>query len=180
MKKFLKWFLFISVIFIGIIISLRIFGLEAYKYQDRALSMQPTLSPGDIVICIKNRKIIPMQITKGKVYLIWHKNYDYLLTKRLIAIGGDTIQIIDNVTYINHKLLEEPYLLKPSDKGSLAEFNMESLVIPEGKLFVMGDNRSNSTDSRDPDFGLVSEETISGRVMLIVWSKDIRKVGRIL
>jgi signal peptidase I len=142
--------------------------------------MQPAISPGDIVISIKSRKIIPTQVKKGKVYLIKHKNYDYLLTKRLIATGGDTIQIIGNITYLNDKLIDEPYLLNSPDTGREKEFNMEPFAIPKGKLFVMGDNRSNSMDSRHSEFGLVSEEKIAGRVLLIVWSKDMRKIGRIL
>ncbi|SMP39201.1 signal peptidase I [Anoxynatronum buryatiense] len=83
-----------------------------------------------------------------------------LLIKRIIALPGDEIVISEGQVYINGNSLEEPYL---EDGYTLGDISM---VVPEGKLFVMGDNRNNSLDSRDQMLGLVDEEDIIGKAFL--------------
>ena len=83
------------------------------------------------------------------------------LVKRVIAVEGDHIQISNGEVRVNGKLLNETYL----DEGMYTEGEMD-MVIPEGKLFAMGDNRVNSLDSRAPEVGLVDENKVMGHVML--------------
>lgn len=86
--------------------------------------------------------------------------YDELLVKRVIGVGGDSIEIIDNKLYINDKLVQEDYINGPMYT------NDYSVVVPEGYLFVMGDNRNISLDSRDPSIGLIdSEEVVIGKII---------------
>ncbi|MGF1599530.1 MAG: signal peptidase I [Acidimicrobiales bacterium] len=84
------------------------------------------------------------------------------LIKRVIAVGGETVEAHDNSIYINDKRLIEPYL----DEG-IETSDFGPIVVPEGEVFVMGDNRSQSYDSRL--FGTVDEDRIVGRAFVLFW-----------
>jgi signal peptidase I len=95
------------------------------------------------------------------------------LVKRVIAIGGDHIRCCDKAGHIvlNGTPLIEPYI-KPGDATDQVRFEV---VVPQGRMFVMGDNRSDSRDSRyhlDDADGTVPVENVVGRVVLIVWPFD--------
>jgi signal peptidase I len=83
------------------------------------------------------------------------------LIKRVVAVGGDTLQGRDGQVYVNGERIDEPYLVDgtPTD-------NLPSQEIPRGSVFVMGDNRTNSEDSRV--FGPIDEDTIVGRAFVKV------------
>lgn len=83
------------------------------------------------------------------------------LVKRVIGVGGDHIQIENGTVKINGKEIYEPYL----DEGIVTEGNID-ITVPENKLFVMGDNRVNSLDSRSPRVGIVDKKDVMGHVML--------------
>lgn len=84
-----------------------------------------------------------------------------LLIKRVIGVEGDVITISDGIVYRNQTALDEPYTLEGYTSGELIEF-----TIPEDEVFVMGDNRSISLDSRDPSVGTVSEDAIMGKAFI--------------
>ena len=83
-----------------------------------------------------------------------------LLIKRVIGLPGDTISIADGKVSINGKELDEPYT-----KDGYTSGYIEDLVVPEDSLFVMGDNRQNSTDSRDPSVGFVKIDSVYGKAV---------------
>lgn len=93
------------------------------------------------------------------------------LIKRVVAVGGDTVKCCgeDGRVTVNGVPLTEPYL-HPDDRPSTVEFEVE---VPPGRLFVLGDHRSNSADSRfhldEPDRGTVSEAEVVGRAVVIAW-----------
>lgn len=103
-------------------------------------------APGDIVV-IAN--------TADKLD---HKN----LIKRIIAVGGQTVDIDFDAgeVSVDGKVLEEPYTMEPT---YLEEGTQFPLTVPEGEVFVMGDNRNDSRDSRSPDVGTVDEDELVGR-----------------
>ena len=82
------------------------------------------------------------------------------LIKRVIGTPGDTLAIMDGIVYLNGEALDEPYTKDGFTNGNVSEF-----VIPEGKLFCMGDNRLGSLDSRDPSVGLVDEDRLVGKAV---------------
>lgn len=85
------------------------------------------------------------------------------LVKRVIGLPGDSINITNNQVYVNEVLIEEPYV-----KGvTYTKYITYPLTVPEGKVFVLGDNRENSNDSRS--FGSIDVDSIEGRVMLRYW-----------
>lgn len=83
--------------------------------------------------------------------------------KRVIATGGDTIEIKEGRVYVNDQLLHEDYILEKT------RTEYAKATVPEGTVFVMGDNRNNSEDSRFPDVGFVPLDLIKGKAILVFW-----------
>ncbi|MEO9138540.1 MAG: signal peptidase I [Jatrophihabitans sp.] len=94
-----------------------------------------------------------------------------VLIKRVIALPGDTIAIKKGRVIVNGALLKESYLNK--DKSCYPSTNMVTRTVPANRVFVMGDNRCNSTDSRV--FGTIPESAIVGRAWLIIW--PLKRIG---
>jgi signal peptidase I len=123
-------------------------------------SMKGTLDSGDVVISVKGTSF-----ETGDVVAFYYNNN--ILVKRVIAEAGDWVDMDDkgNV-YVNNKRLEEPYL-KEKDYGHTdIAFPYQ---VPEDRIFVMGDNREVSIDSRNTSIGTVSEEQIVGKLVFKVW-----------
>ena len=87
------------------------------------------------------------------------------IIKRVIATEGQTISIKNNVVKVDDKVLDEPYIQGQTDQGVITE----PLKIPEGKVFVMGDNRSVSLDSRSTEIGLIDKDNIIGKAQAVVF-----------
>lgn len=123
-------------------------------------SMTPTLQDGQIVFSLKTGDMTP-----GDVIAFYYNNK--ILIKRVIANPGDWVDIAeDGTVYVNEQELEEPYLSEKSFGDADIELPYQ---VPDGKLFVMGDHRSTSADSRHTSVGCVAEDQIVGKVIFRVW-----------
>lgn len=123
-------------------------------------SMTPTLSDGEIVLSTKTTEMEP-----GDILAFYYNNK--ILIKRVIALPGDWVDIDENgVVFVNGEEVPEPYLTERHQGDPDIELPYQ---VPDGKLFVMGDHRSTSVDSRHKEVGCVAEEQIVGKIIYCVW-----------
>lgn len=128
--------------------------------QINGSSMSPTLKEREIVFSVKHSEMRP-----GDIVAFYYNNK--ILIKRVICGPGDWVDIdADGTVYVNGEELDEPYLTEKA----LGDCNIElPYQVPDGRLFVMGDHRSTSVDSRNTVIGCVSQEQIVGRIAFRVW-----------
>ena len=131
-------------------------------------SMTPTLQNGDVVFSVKTS-----QPKTGDIVAFYYNNK--ILVKRVICGPGDWIDIDeDGTVYVNNEPLDEPYL----QEKALGDCNLTlPMQVPDGRLFVMGDHRSTSVDSRNTAVGCVADEQIVGKIVLRVW--PLNRLGAI-
>ena len=143
---------------------IRYFIVELYMVEGP--SMRPTLVNGERLVV--NKFIYRFKAPeKGDVLVFrYPKDPSRDFIKRVIATAGDTIEMKDGKVFVNGELLNETYILEHT-RGSYP-----LSTVPEGRVFVMGDNRNNSEDSRFRDVGFVSREMIKGKAVMIFWPFD--------
>lgn len=136
--------------------------------QVTGTSMSPTLQEGQVLMASKGH-----DFKTGDVIAFYYNNK--ILVKRVIAMPGDWVNISeDGTVYVNDIAIDEPYL----KEKALGDCNIElPYQVPESKIFVMGDNRSVSLDSRNTAIGCISEEQVVGRITFAIW--PLSKIGKI-
>jgi signal peptidase I len=175
-----------EAIVIAILIAafIRTFVVQAFKIPSG--SMKPTLEIGDHILVNKfsygvkipylRTTIIPIgQPQRGDIAVFIYpedKTKDFI--KRVIAVGGDTVEIRSKKVFINGAPMEDPHGVHVEDiiypKALQRRDNLGPIKVPEGTLFVMGDNRDQSYDSRF--WGFVKLEDVIGKAFIIYFSWD--------
>ena len=127
-------------------------------------SMTPTLAGGEVVVTIKGANFQP-----GEIVAFYYDNK--ILVKRVIAGPGDWVDIKeDGTVLVNEQVLHEPYLVEKA----LGDCDIAlPYQVPESKIFVMGDHRSVSVDSRNTALGCVAYDQIVGKLMIRVWPFEV-------
>ncbi len=165
----------------ALVVGILLFVFAGRVVNVRGTSMYDTLNNGDKVICSK----LFYTPKRGDIVVFRPENdhvFDYSLVKRIVAVGGQTVSIdfAAGVVYVDGQALDEPYTFAPTT--SPEDFT-DPVTVPQGKLFVMGDNRNASTDSRSNLVGLVDERDVIGKVLWIIFpgknEQDRRDFGRL-
>lgn len=167
LKEVLDW-----VVFFVILIGLT-FLINTYVGQRTYISgpsMQPTLHDGDNLIVDK----ISYRFTDPKRYdiIVFPYRYqeDTFYIKRIIGLPGETVQVINGYVYINGELREdEVYGAEVMEDAGIAS---EPITLGEDEYFVLGDNRNHSSDSRDPNVGVLHRDELIGRAWVRIWPLD--------
>jgi len=151
---------FIGVLVVVCAVAVLVSTLLMPVLSIRGDSMEPTLDSGDVVVALSVG-----EVEAGDVIAFKHDNK--VLVKRVIAVAGDTVDVTDEgVVVVNGVAIDEPYV---SDL-SLGSCNVNlPYKVESGCLFVMGDNRVSSIDSRNVAVGCVAEDQLVGKLVLRVW-----------
>ncbi len=167
-----EW-VFVVVISIGAALFIRVFLFQQY-YIDGP-SMQTTLMPQDRVLVNKMSYKLH-DVHRGDVIVfdrVTNEMQHDDLIKRVLGLPGETLEIRSCVVYIDGVQVEEPYLnleqtsqIEPSARCG-SHTDMAPVVMPENMVFVMGDNRAQSFDSRD--FGPINIDKVRGRAFVVIW-----------
>lgn len=135
-------------------------------------SMEPTLYDGNLLMV--NKVVYDWQQVDRYDVIVFHANETEDYVKRVIGVGGDHIEFKDDQLYVNGQYVPEQYLdpLRPNDgKPFTNDFTLQEVTemdrVPDGHIFVMGDNRRDSLDSRY--FGFVAIDTVVGKVDVRYW-----------
>ena len=166
-KKKSSWAGFFGMLILVVLIS---FGLRTFVFQPFEIpsgSMEETIMPGDMVF---SEKVSYYFRTPEQGEIVTFKDPDEAgrtLIKRCIAVGGQTVDLQNGVVYVDNEPLSEEYTnAKPSYPLNSARVSYP-YTVPEGYIWVMGDNRDHSQDSRY--FGAVPVSSVSGRAFFTYW-----------
>jgi signal peptidase I len=183
-KRFVKEYLEPIVIAVLIALFIRAFIVQAFKIPSS--SMEPTLQVGDHILVNKFIYGVKIPFTNGKLFqckkpqrgdiivFVYPKDQSKDFIKRVIATEGEKVEILRNKIYINGKLINDPWgdyneksdwikYLQPMER-----YGPE--IVPKNSLFVLGDNRDNSQDSRF--WGFVNVNAVKGKAFIIYFSLD--------
>ena len=184
LRRYNKWYVYVTLFALSIVLNIvlclalahdaaRPIGMLAVDSS----SMQPTILRGDRFLADRSyyRGNAP---ARGDVAVYVHPRQGELLyVKRIIALPGDRVAIRDGRAVVNGFALEEPYAIF-GDPAALYS-NAREITVPEGHVFVLGDNRANSLDSRAADgHGLVPIANLRARATDTAWSHNLSRIGR--
>ena len=149
----------IETLFLAVVLFVGINAISARVRVD-GFSMRPTLEDGEFVLVNKMSYRFG-EVSRGDI-IVFHfpLNPEEDLVKRVIGLPGDRVQVQNNQVSVNGQILNEPYIAQ-------APLYSGDWTVLDGQLFVLGDNRNNSNDSKD--WGLLPAGTVVGKAVLIYW-----------
>lgn len=178
----------VEAIVIAIILALfiRTFVVQAFKIPSG--SMQDTLLVGDYILVNKfiygikapftDYTVIPIKDPRRGDVVVFRfpedPSKDFI--KRVVAVGGDKVEIRNKSVYVNGELQHNPHAVHSDPRiQNTPRDNYGPVVVPEGKLFTLGDNRDDSNDSRF--WGFVDVSAVRGKAFMIYWSWNSEDIG---
>ncbi len=172
---FLKDVLTMILYFLVVVfLSFLVVHFIGQRTQVSGKSMEPTLYHGDNLIVDKITYQFNAPTRYDIIVFPYEGDKEIYYIKRIIGLPGEKIQLVSNEIYINDKLLDEDYGKEPMflNTEGIAK---EAIILGDDEYFVLGDNRNHSSDSRDPDVGIIKKDSIIGRAWLRVW--PFKRVG---
>ncbi len=179
LKKYNKWYVYFGCWILASFVvqpivssSIKVLFIQAYKIP--ATSLEPTILQGDHILA-KKLLNVRQGIGRGDMVIFPYPNdtsTDYI--KRIIATGGDTVEIVNKEVFVNGNKLNESYVIYSDPeiipKSYSPRDNLGPIAVPDNAIFVMGDNRDHSNDSRF--WGFVERDAVKGKAYTIYWSWD--------
>ena len=166
-----KIFEVVKFITISFVIAVFIINVLFQIVTVNGKSMVPTLQNNDKLILEKVSKWL-IDIKKNDIVVIkYPADISQKIIKRVIAVAGDKVKINDNILYINGKIVDEYY----KNENFMEDYN--EVIVPQDSIFVLGDNRNFSKDSRSNSIGFVKLDLLEGKVLIRLY--PFNKMGRI-
>lgn len=185
LKPYNKWYFYIIIILVwDFVISPSYFNVikrnivQAYKMP--SISMEPALLAGDYLIANKIIYNYKNPVRGDVIVFVYPEDPRKDFVKRVIALPGEKVEIRNRKIFINDKPITNPWGFHIERGGRvmpsrLRRDNYGPKVVPSNSLFVLGDNRDHSQDSRH--FGFVDMSAVKGKVLYIYWSKNKNRIG---
>ncbi len=151
------------IIVITLALSIRLFITEPTLVDGE--SMYPTLLNGERMF-VEKVSLWFSAPKRGDIIICYYPGYTVSCVKRVIGLPGETISVQNGIIYINGEELEESAYW--NDRGGI-DLDMGEVVVPKNSVFVVGDNRNNSKDSRTWGVGSIPYERITGRAHFVIW-----------
>jgi signal peptidase I len=183
LKSYNKWYIYLIICLLSSVVIRPLLGGViknniARAYKILSSTMEPTLLVGDHLIA--DMKIYKSEKPKRGDIIVFEfpKDPSKDFIKRVIGLEEEKVEIINNKIYTNDKLLDDPWGYF-EEGGWIKRFpeleNFGPVVIPKNSLFVLGDNRNNSQDSRF--WGFLSIGKVKGKALYLYWAKDKNRIG---
>jgi signal peptidase I len=183
LKSYNKWYIYLIIFLLGSVVIRPLLGWTiknniARAYKTPSITMKPALLAGDHLIA--NMRIYKSEKPKRGDIVIFEypKDPSKDFIKRVIGMEDEKVEIVNNKIYINGKLLDDPWGYFEDDglgKGLPGLDRFGPVVVPKDSLFVLGDNRNNSQDSRF--FGFVNIKKVKGKALYLYWAKDKSRIA---
>ena len=149
-------------------VLIRLFLFEVYVVE--GASMFPTLDNHERLVV--NKLVYHLNDPQPGDIVVFNYSHHRDFIKRVIGVSGDRVEIKGGEVYVNDLPLDEPYLLEE------AWMEFEPTEVPAGCVFLLGDNRNNSMDSRDSNVGCVSLDRVKGKALFVFWPpQELRLLG---
>ncbi len=178
LKSYNKWYIYLIIFLLCNVAILPLLRWTfrnniARPYKIRSSTMAPALLVGDYLVA--DMRIYKSQKPQRGDIIIFEfpKDPSMDFIKRVIGMEGEEVEIVKNKIYINDKLLDDPWGYFTKDYPALDTFG--PVVVPKDSLFVLGDNRNNSQDSRY--WGFVKVEKVKGKALYLYWAKNKSRIG---
>ena len=157
---------FLLYLFLVVVLA---FGVRNYLVEPvrvDGVSMAPTLVDGEHML-VEKASYWFRTPARGEIIICYYPGYTESCVKRVVGLPGETVQIEGGVVYINGAPLDERDYWNDTIAGDYPAY-----TVPEGMVFVIGDNRNNSKDSRNASVGAIPPEKVVGRVLGVLWPLD--------
>ncbi|MCU7861338.1 MAG: signal peptidase I [Candidatus Thiodiazotropha sp. (ex Lucinoma kastoroae)] len=182
LRRFNKWYVYIPSILV-ILFVLNVFmanrgvitGFD--NHRNVSMNMAPNLLPGDLIATDTRQYVFDHVPDRGEIITFkFPRDESIIYVKRVLGLPSENISIKDGILYINGETIAESYVQEGSNVRPYSQ-NMEEITVPENHVFVLGDNRDNSNDSRF--WGMLPISNVNGKVTLIWYANDTSRIKKI-
>ncbi|HHX61026.1 MAG TPA: signal peptidase I [Epulopiscium sp.] len=160
----------IDLVIAGIIVLI----ITTFAFQNMYVvgsSMNPTLKNGEMVL-INKLTYLKKDPNRNDIVAFKHvdsSNNEMNIVKRIIGVPGDTIEMVNNVLYLNDERFDH-FVKEYNQSDPFLKGNMDyPIKVPENAYFVLGDNKANSVDSRYLEIGMIPKQEIEGKIFIRIW-----------